>query len=75
MGGMLEKVTAEYDRLISTMQYNESINTQIICNDCEFKGEVRFHPMGLKCRGCGGYNTINAGRRDNDVDDTDGMSE
>ena len=52
------------------MEYSENINTQIICNDCGFKGGVRFHPIGLKCRGCGGYNTLNAGRGD-DADDTD----
>ena len=71
MGGMLEKVTAEYDRLISAMEYSENINTQIICNDCGFKGGVRFHPIGLKCKGCGGYNTLNAGRGDDEDDEDD----
>ena len=38
--------------------YDENINAEISCNDCEFKGGVPFHPVGIKCGGCGGYNTI-----------------
>ena len=61
MGDMLQMMIAEYDRIISTLEYDRNVNTQIICNDCDFKGEVMFHPLGLKCGGCGGYNTLNAG--------------
>jgi len=27
------------------------------CNDCDFRGESEYHPFGLKCGKCGGYNT------------------
>lgn len=60
-GDMLERVTAEYDMLISTLEYTQNIKVQIICNDCGVKGGVRFHPIGLKCGGCGGYNTSTTG--------------
>jgi RING finger/CHY zinc finger protein 1 len=56
-GDILERVTEEYDRVISTLEYTQNVKVQIICNDCGIKGEVRFHPIGLKCGGCGGYNT------------------
>ena len=61
MGDMLQRMISEYDMIISTLVYNENINTKIMCNDCGFKGEVRFHPIGLKCGGCGGYNTVKTG--------------
>jgi RecJ-like exonuclease len=47
-----------YDSMISLYPYDENIKAEISCNDCEFKGEVPFHPVGNKCGGCGGYNTI-----------------
>ena len=34
------------------------ILTKIKCNDCDFNDKVLYHPMGLKCGGCGGYNTM-----------------
>ena len=61
MGDMLQRMISEYDMIISTLVYSENINTEIMCNDCGFKGEVRFHPIGLKCGGCGGYNTVKTG--------------
>jgi RecJ-like exonuclease len=51
-------INREYDNIISLYPYDENINAEISCNDCEFKGEVSFHPFGLKCGGCGGYNTV-----------------
>jgi hypothetical protein len=48
----------QYDKLIEIYPYSENISAKISCNDCEYKGEVVFHPIGLKCGGCGGYNTI-----------------
>ena len=47
-----------YDNIISLYPYDENIEAGIICNDCDFKGEVPFHPIGLKCGKCGGYNTV-----------------
>jgi hypothetical protein len=61
MGEMLQKMITEYDMIISTLVFSDNINTKILCNDRGFKGEVRFHPIGLKCGGCGGYNTVKTG--------------
>ena len=61
MDDVREKMISEYDRVISAIQYNENINTEIKCNDCEFKGVIKYHPLGLKCGRCGGYNTTNSG--------------
>jgi RING finger/CHY zinc finger protein 1 len=60
-GYTLQNMIEEYDRIISTLEYTQNVKVQIICNDCGVKGEVRFHPMGLKCGGCGGYNTSTTG--------------
>jgi len=49
MGDMLQMMISEYDRIIYTLEYDRNVNTQIICNDCDFKGEVIFHTFGLKC--------------------------
>ena len=57
-GEALDIMNKRYDKLIEIYPYNENISAQISCNDCEYKGEVAFHPIGLKCGGCGGYNTI-----------------
>ena len=56
-GSMLEVMIKHYDDIIALYPYDDNIETEITCNDCEFKGKVSFHPIGLKCRGCGGYNT------------------
>ena len=47
----------EMDALISLYPMQEELLVVIRCNDCDFNGEVQFHPYGLKCGGCGGYNT------------------
>ena len=57
-GDSLSMMIMHYDSIISLYPYDENINAEISCNDCEFKGEVPFHPVGIKCGGCGGYNTI-----------------
>ena len=57
-GSMLEMMISHYDALVRMYPYESNVNAYISCNDCEFKGEVLFHPAGLKCRGCGGYNTL-----------------
>jgi RecJ-like exonuclease len=56
-GSMLEMMIQHYDNIISLYPYDENIEAGIVCNDCDFKGEVPFHPIGLKCGKCGGYNT------------------
>lgn len=60
-GDLLKIMIQSYDSMISLYPYNENVKSKISCNDCDFKGEVKFHPMGLKCGGCGGYNTIKQG--------------
>jgi RING finger/CHY zinc finger protein 1 len=50
-------VNSYYDKLIELHPVTEVMSIIIKCNDCEFNGEVNFHPIGLKCTGCGGYNT------------------
>jgi hypothetical protein len=57
-GEALDMMNRQYDRVIEMYPYSENITAQISCNDCEYKGEIAFHPIGLKCGGCGGYNTI-----------------
>jgi RING finger/CHY zinc finger protein 1 len=56
-GDALDMMIRQYDDIISLYPYDENIKAEISCNDCAFKGEVAFHPIGLKCGGCGGYNT------------------
>jgi hypothetical protein len=43
--------------LIEASPMQEELLVVIRCNDCDFNGEVQFHPYGLKCGGCGGFNT------------------
>lgn len=50
-------VNMYYDKLIELHPVTEVMSISIKCNDCEFSGEVNFHPIGLKCEGCGSYNT------------------
>jgi len=57
-GEALDMMNRQYDRVIEMYPYSENITAQISCNDCKYKGEIAFHPIGLKCGGCGGYNTI-----------------
>ena len=60
-GEALDMINKNYDNIISLYPCDLNIKSKILCNDCEFKGEVDFHPIGLKCGGCGGYNTIKTG--------------
>jgi len=45
------------DELIREFPMQENLVFAIKCNDCEFSGDVHYHPYGMKCGGCGGYNT------------------
>ena len=45
------------DALIDAYPIQEELAFAISCNDCGFSGEVKFHPYGMKCAQCGGYNT------------------
>ena len=57
-GSTLEVMIRHYDNIISLYPYDDNTPAEIMCNDCEFKGEVPFHPIGLKCKMCRGYNTV-----------------
>jgi RING finger/CHY zinc finger protein 1 len=65
-GEALKSLITRIDQVISSHPINSILNvdtgidtlTKIKCNDCDFNDKVLYHPMGLKCGGCGGYNTI-----------------
>lgn len=52
-----QKLNEEIDQIIDENQMEDEIYIQIKCNDCLFEGESKYHPYGIKCLGCGGYNT------------------
>ena len=69
-GESLKIFIRQMDQVIASHPMNSNINTdgggggggggiltKIKCNDCNFNDKVSYHPMGLKCGGCGGYNT------------------
>ena len=39
------------------MPEEASVIVQMLCNDCHVQGDAAFHALGLKCGGCGSYNT------------------
>ena len=53
----LQRYNAGMDALIQASPMQEELLVVIRCNDCDFNGEVQFHPYGMKCEGCGGFNT------------------
>jgi RING finger/CHY zinc finger protein 1 len=53
----LNQYNAGLDALIDAYPIQEELAFAINCNDCGFGGEVKFHPYGMKCAQCGGYNT------------------
>ena len=53
----LQKYNESIDALVNLYPMQECLMFAIRCNDCDFNGEAQFHPYGMKCGGCGGYNT------------------
>ena len=53
----LQQYNAGMDSLIDAHPIQEEITFAIQCNDCGFAGPIKYHPYGMKCGGCGGYNT------------------
>lgn len=47
------------EEIANTPMPTEYANSRVgmLCNDCHEQGEVGFHALGLKCTGCGSYNT------------------
>lgn len=39
----------------------QGTTVKIICNDCQTHCTVPFHVLGMKCSGCGSYNTAQDG--------------
>lgn len=56
-GENLKNYNNDIDEIIRNYPIQEELKLKIRCNDCSFIGEVLFHPYGMKCGGCGGYNT------------------
>jgi RING finger/CHY zinc finger protein 1 len=56
-GELLLKHIDNIDKLILdfSMETHEIITAY--CNDCNQNFDVNYHPFGLKCNNCGGYNT------------------
>ena len=53
----LQQYNDGMDALIYAHPIQEELMFAIKCNDCEFNGPIKYHPYGMKCGGCGGYNT------------------
>jgi hypothetical protein len=52
----LQQYNATIDSLIDAHPMQEELTFVTKCNDCGFNGATRFHPYGMKCAQCGGYN-------------------
>lgn len=46
------------DAQIELYPLQDELHYDVLCNDCSFQGQSEFHPFGMKCKGCGGYNTV-----------------
>jgi hypothetical protein len=46
------------DEFIRRFPMQEELMFSVLCNDCGFNGDACYHPYGMKCGGCGGYNTM-----------------
>lgn len=57
-GDILKEYIKNFDDLIKEYPIQEELLFRIKCNDCSFHGEVVYHPYGMKCKDCGGYNTM-----------------
>jgi len=56
-GEGLKKMIEYIDNLIQENTFSEEILFDIKCNDCLSTCQAKFHPFGMKCANCGGYNT------------------
>jgi len=53
----LQQYNAMMDALIEANPNQEELAFAGKCNDCGFNAHIAYHPYGMKCGGCGGYNT------------------
>jgi RING finger/CHY zinc finger protein 1 len=67
-GEVLRDLILRIDAVIESNPFQPSVLTKIKCNDCAFNDKVLYHPLGLKCGGCGGYNTSRDTNADAETD-------
>jgi hypothetical protein len=67
-GEVLQNLIIRIDAVIESNPFQPSVLTKIKCNDCAFNDKVLYHPLGLKCGGCGGYNTSRDTNADAETD-------
>jgi hypothetical protein len=56
-GETLTKFNKELDNYISNVNIVSEEIVNAYCNDCNIHFDIKYHPFGLKCTTCGGYNT------------------
>lgn len=57
-GNELKQYIDYIDAQIVSHPFQDELHYDVLCNDCSFQGQSTFHPFGMKCGGCGGYNTV-----------------
>jgi RING finger/CHY zinc finger protein 1 len=57
-GDELKQYIDYIDAQIELHPFQDELHYDVLCNDCSFQGQSMFHPFGMKCGGCGGYNTV-----------------
>lgn len=59
-GDNLKQYIDYIDAQIELHPFQEELELHydVLCNDCSFQGQSKFHPFGMKCGGCGGYNVV-----------------
>ncbi|KAG9337932.1 hypothetical protein JZ751_027425 [Albula glossodonta] len=60
MEGCWEDMDKEISQTPMPSEYQDA-TVKIICNDCQTHCTVPFHVLGMKCSGCGSYNTAQDG--------------
>lgn len=63
----MRQVWESIDEAVAHTQMPEiyrNYHVSILCRDCHKTSKVVFHVIGLKCAGCGGYNTTRVGGDD-----------
>jgi len=63
----MKNVWEHFDEAIANTPMPEiyrNYRVSVLCRDCHVTSKVVFHVIGLKCEGCGGYNTTRVGGDD-----------
>ncbi|RZF41385.1 hypothetical protein LSTR_LSTR000099 [Laodelphax striatellus] len=64
MKGLWEHLDEEVTLSPMPQEYENYI-VDILCKDCHEVSSIKFHVVGLKCTGCGSYNTCQTKRQNN----------